>query len=243
MQLAHHLPLAEKLQQNHLLAALSNPELERISPRMELLSLRVGDMLHQPNESLRYAYFPTSAIISLHYVTESGAASEIAGIGNEGVVGVSLVLGGATMQSSAVVQTAGNAYRLDRITLKEEFNRIGLLHRVLLRYTQTLMTQMFQSAVCNRHHSVEQQLCRLLLLTIDRIPDHELVMTQELVASMIGVRRESVTQAARNLQTSGLINYRRGHIAVLNRKGLEQRSCECYGVMKKAITQLLGDMR
>jgi CRP-like cAMP-binding protein len=229
--------------QNHLLAALTTEEFERLSGRLELVPLRLGDMLYEPNEQLRYAYFPTTAIISLHYVTEAGASSEMAGVGNEGMLGVSLFMGGNTTPSSAVVQTAGHAYRLERFALKEEFNRAGLLQRLLLRYTQGLMTHMFQTAVCNRHHSVEQQLCRWLLLTVDRIPDRELVMTQELVASMIGVRRESITQAAGILQSAGCISYRRGHIAVLNRKAVEARVCECYGVVKKEMIRLMSDIR
>ncbi len=247
MQLTPKMPDAHNsqnnFQQNHLLAALPKEELERLSERLELVPLRLGDMLYEPNEQLRYAYFPTTAIISLHYVTESGASSETAGVGNEGMLGISLFMGGNTTPSSAVVQTAGHAYRMDRFALKEEFNRAGLLQRLLLRYTQALMTHMFQTASCNRYHSVEQQLCRWLLLAIDRIPDRELVMTQELVASMLGVRRESVTQAAGYLQTAGCIHYRRGHIAVLDRKALETRSCECYGVVKKEITRLMYNVR
>ncbi|MES2824505.1 MAG: Crp/Fnr family transcriptional regulator [Pseudomonadota bacterium] len=229
--------------QNHLLAALTAEEFARISPRLELVPLRLGDMLYEPNEQLRYAYFPTTAIISLHYVTEAGASSEMAGVGNEGMLGVSLFMGGNTTPSSAVVQTAGHAYRLERLALKEEFNRAGFLQRLLLRYTQGLMTHMFQTAVCNRHHSVEQQLCRWLLLTVDRIPDRELVMTQELVASMIGVRRESITQAAGILQSAGCISYRRGHMAVLNRKAVEAKVCECYSVVKKEMIRLMSDIR
>jgi CRP-like cAMP-binding protein len=227
--------------QNHLLAALCSQYLERLSPRLELVSLSLGDMLYEPNEQLRHAYFPTSSIVSLHYVTESGACAETAGVGNEGMVGVSLFLGGNTTPSSAVVQTAGYAYRLERLVLKEEFNCTPLLQRLLLRYTQVLMTQMSQTAVCNRHHSIEQQLCRWLLLTIDRTPNHELIMTQELVATMLGVRRESVTQAAGTLQSAGCINYRRGHITVLSRKILEAHVCECYGVVRKEMTRLIGD--
>jgi CRP-like cAMP-binding protein len=192
---------------------------------------------------LQHAYFPTTAIISLHYITESGASAETAGVGNEGVVGVSLFMGGDTTSSSAVVQTAGHAYRIERSELLREFKRAGLLQRLLLRYTQALMTQMAQTAVCNRHHAVEQQLCRWLLLTVDRCPSRELVMTQELVASMLGVRRESVTEAAAKLQHAGYIRYRRGHIAVLDRQGLEQRSCECYAVVKKEMGRLLSDVR
>lgn len=202
----------------------------------------LGQMLYEPGTQLRHAYFPTTSIVSLHYVTETGASAETAGVGNEGVVGISLFMGGDTTSSSAVVQTAGHAYRLDRHVLQSEFARAGALQRLLLLYTQALMTQMAQSAVCNRHHSVEQQLCRWLLLTMDRVPARELVMTQELVASMLGVRRESVTEAAGNLQTAGYIRYRRGHIAVLERQGLQTHACECYGVVKKELDRLLSDV-
>jgi CRP-like cAMP-binding protein len=203
----------------------------------------LGQMLYEPGHQMQHAYFPTTSIVSLHYVTNSGASAETAGVGNEGVVGISLFMGGNSTSSSAVVQTAGHAYRLDRVTLKEQFNRAGALQRLLLRYTQALMTQMAQTAVCNRHHSVEQQLCRWLLLTLDRIPAQDLVMTQELVASMLGVRRESVTDAAGRLQAAGCIRYRRGHIGVLDRVGLEARTCECYGVVKKELDRLLNDVR
>lgn len=229
--------------QNRLLAALSEQELSRIASRMDLVTLRLGEMLYEPNQLLQYAYFPTTSIISLHYVTETGASAEAAGVGNEGMVGVPLILGGNTTPSSAVVQTAGQAYRLERSVLKAEFsNHGGLMNRLLLRYIQALMTQMFQTAACNRHHSVEQQLCRWLLLTVDRIPSGELKMTQELVANMLGVRRESVTEAAGALQNSGCIRYRRGHIAVLDRRKLEVRSCECYGVVKKELDRLIGNI-
>jgi CRP-like cAMP-binding protein len=205
--------------------------------------MRLGEILYEPGGQLQHAYFPTTSIVSLHYVTESGASAETAGVGNEGVVGISLFMGGDTTPSSAVVQTAGHGYRLERHLLKQEFNRGGLLHRVLLRYTQALITQMNQTAACNRHHSVEQQLCRWLLLTLDRLPSNELVMTQELVASMLGVRREGITEAAGNLQRAGLIRYRRGHIAVLERSGLESAACECYAVVKKELGRLLSDVR
>jgi len=228
--------------QNHLLAALPPAELLAFSADLELVPMPLGQMLYEPGTQLRYAYFPTTSIVSLHYVTESGASAESAGVGNEGMVGISLFMGGDTTPSSAVVQTAGQAYRLDRWVLLREFNRAGALQRLLLRYTQALMTQMAQSAVCNRHHSVEQQLCRWLLLTMDRIPSRELVMTQELVASMLGVRRESVTEAAGKLQQAGYIQYRRGHIGVLNRSGLETHACECYGVVKKELNRLLADV-
>jgi CRP-like cAMP-binding protein len=227
--------------QNHILAALPTAEFEALEPYLELVTMPLGQMLYEPGSPQRYAYFPTTAIASLHYVTESGASAETAGVGNEGVVGVSIFMGGNTTSSSAVVQTAGHAYRMERGWLKQEFNRAGLLQSLLLRYTQALMTQMAQTAACNRHHSVEQQLCRWLLLTMDRLPDRELVMTQELVASMLGVRRESVTETAGQLQIAGYIRYRRGHIAVLNRDGLERHACECYGVVKTELERLLDD--
>lgn len=232
-----HLP-----KQNQLLAALPGADFAAIAEHLEGVPMPLGHMLYEPGTQLRHAYFPTTSIVSLHYVTETGASAETAGVGNEGVVGVSLFMGGDTTPSSAVVQTAGHAYRLDRHVLIEEFNRAGALQRLLLRYTQALMTQMAQSVVCNRYHSVEQQLCRWLLLTMDRVPARELVMTQELVASMLGVRRESVTEAAGNLQNAGYIRYRRGHIAVLDRKGLEERSCECYSVVRKELGRLLSDV-
>ncbi len=202
--------------QNHLLAALPASELEPLAAHLELVPMALGQMLYEPGSQMRHAYFPITSIVSLHYVTESGASAETAGVGNEGVVGISLFMGGESTSSSAVVQTAGHAYRLDRHTLKQEFNKAGALQRLLLRYTQALMTQTAQTAVCNRHHSVEQQLCRWLLLTLDRLPARELVMTQELVASMLDVRRESVTDASGRLQSAGYIRYRRGHIGVLN---------------------------
>ena len=229
--------------QNHLLAALAAQDFERLAPQLELVPLALGQMLYDPGTQMRHAYFPTTSIVSLHYVTESGAAGETAGVGNEGVVGVALFMGGDTTSSSAVVQTAGQAYRLDRHFLKEAFDQGGALQHLLLRYTQALMTQMAQTAICNRHHTVEQQLCRWLLLTLDRLPDRELVMTQELVASMLGVRRESVTDAAGRLQGLGYIRYRRGHIGVLNRTGLEATACECYGVVRTELDRLLGDVR
>ncbi|OYX30798.1 MAG: Crp/Fnr family transcriptional regulator [Hydrogenophilales bacterium 32-62-9] len=229
--------------QNHLLAALPAAEFEPLVAHLERVHLPLGQMIYEPGTQLKHAYFPTTAIVSLHYVMESGASSESAGVGNEGVVGVSLFMGGNTTSSSAVVQTAGYAYRLESHKLLEAFNRAGLLQRVLLRYTQALMTQMSQTAVCNRHHSVEQQLCRWLLLTLDRLPSNELVMTQELIASMLGVRREGITGAAGKLQHAGVISYRRGHIAVLNRAGLEVRVCECYAVVKTELKRLLNDVQ
>lgn len=229
--------------QNHLLAALPTSEFEPLAAHLELVPLLLGQMLYEPDSQLQHAYFPTTAIVSLHYVMESGASAETAGVGNEGVVGISLFMGGNTTPSSAVVQTAGHAYRLERHKLKDAFDRAGLLQRVLLRYTQALITQMAQTAVCNRHHSLEQQLCRWLLLTVDRLPSNELIMTQELVASMLGVRREGITEAAGNLQRAGLISYRRGHIAVLDRRGLEKHACECYAVVKKELDRLLSDVQ
>ncbi len=229
--------------QNHLLAALPAAEFERLVAHLEPVRLPLGETLYEPGGQLRHAYFPTAAIVSLHYVMASGASSESAGVGNEGVVGVSLFMGGDTTSSSAVVQTAGDAYRLESSRLLQEFNRGGLLQRLLLRYTQALMTQMAQTAVCNRHHSVEQQLCRWLLLTLDRLPTTDLVMTQELIANMLGVRREGITEAAGKLQRAGVISYRRGHISVLHRGGLEERVCECYAVVKKELDRLLCDVR
>lgn len=229
--------------QNHLLAALPAAEFEALAAHLELVPLPLGKMLYEPGTQLQHAYFPTTAIVSLHYVMESGASAETAGVGNEGVVGISLFMGGDTTPSSAVVQTAGHAYRMERRVLLQEFNRAGLLQRLLLRYTQALITQMSQTAACNRHHSVEQQLCRWLLLTLDRLPSSELVMTQELVASMLGVRREGITEAAGNLQRAGFISYRRGHISVLDRSGLEARACECYAVVKKELGRLLSDVQ
>jgi CRP-like cAMP-binding protein len=234
--------------QNHLLAALPAEILERISPHLELISMPLGEVLCESGGQLQYVYFPTTAIVSLHYVMENGASTEIAGVGNEGVLGISLFMGGNTTPSRATVQTAGYGYRLKGRLLMEEFNRAGgrrtgALQNLLLRYTQALITQMSQTAVCNRHHSVEQQLCRWLLLTLDRLPSNELTMTQELIASMLGVRREGITEAAGHLQQAGFIRYRRGHITVLDRSGLESRVCECYTVVKNEYDRLLCDVR
>ncbi len=227
--------------QNHLLAALPSAEFEFLAPHLELVIMPLGEMIYEPSVQMQYAYFPTTSIVSLHYVMESGSSAESAGVGNEGVVGISLFMGGETTSSSAVVQTAGQAYRLERRILKREFDRGGLLQKLLLRYTQALITQMSQTAACNRHHSVEQQLCRWLLLTLDRMPTNDLVITQERMAGMLGVRREGITEAAGNLQRGGLINYRRGHISVLDRAGLEKRVCECYAVVKTEMNRLLPD--
>ena len=213
--------------QNHLLAALPPAEFERLQPNLELVHLPLGDVLCESGGRLSYVYFPTSAIISLHYILENGASSEIAGVGNEGMLGISLFMGGETTPSWATVQTAGHSYRLKTGIMLQEFNQTTSVQRLLLRYTQALITQISQTAVCNRHHTIEQQLCRWLLLTLDRLNSQELVMTQELIASMLGVRREGITEAAGKLQQAGLIRYRRGHITVLDRSGLETRVCEC----------------
>jgi CRP-like cAMP-binding protein len=235
-------PAGHSPNQNHILAALPRPEFDRLAPHLELVQLKLGDFLYEPGEQLAHAYFPTTSIVSLHYVVESGASAEAAGVGNEGVVGISLFMGGRSTTSSAVVQTAGHAYRLPSARIKEEFDRAGPVMRMLLRYTQALMTQMAQTSVCIRHHSVEQQLCRWLLTTLDRLPSTDLVMTQELVATMLGVRRETVTEAAGQLRDDGYISYRRGHMQVLKREGLEDRVCECYDVVKTEFERLMSDI-
>src|SRR3954468_6257795 len=229
--------------QNHLLAALPAAEFAQLTAHLELVAMPLGEVLYEPGQQLRHAYFPTTCIVSLHYVMQSGASAESAGVGNEGVVGISLFMGGGTTPSSAVVQTAGNAYRLERSRFEEEFRRAGAMQRLLLRYTQALMTQISQTAVCNRHHSVEQQLCRWLLSTLDRMSSDKVVMTQEMVAGMLGVRRESIAEAAGKLQQAGFIRTRRGHLAVLMRAGLETRVCECYAVVKSEFGRLLNDVR
>jgi CRP-like cAMP-binding protein len=237
------MPSSQSPNQNHLLAALPAAEFERVAAHLELVALPLGDVLYEPGAQVQHAYFPTTSIVSLHYVMESGSWSESAGVGNEGVVGIALFMGGDTTSSSAMVQTAGYAYRLEGRLLKQEFTRAGLMQRLLLCYTQALITQMSQTAACNQHHSLEQRLCRWLLLNIDRAPMRELVMTQELVAGMLGVRREGVTEAAGRLQRAGLIRYRRGHIAVPDRAGLETHACECYAVIKKEMSRLLPNVR
>jgi CRP-like cAMP-binding protein len=228
--------------QNHLLASLPAEAYERLMPNLELVSMPLGNVLYESGSELRHVYFPTTAIISLLYVMLDGASAEIGVVGNEGIIGVALFMGGETMPNRAVVQSAGHAYRLKGQLLKQEFNRSGELQHLLLRYTQALLTQMSQTAVCNRHHSLDQQLCRWLLLSLDRLPDNELVMTQELIANMLGVRREGVTEAAGKLQDAGLIKYQRGHITVLDRAGLEARSCECYQVVKTEYDRLLPEV-
>jgi len=229
--------------QNQLLAALPTAEFERLAPDLELVPMPLGEVLYESGGKLQHVYFPTTSIVSLRYVMENGASAEVAGVGNEGVLGISLFMGGDTTPSLAVVQTAGYGYRLKAQLMMQEFNRAGLMMRLLLRYTQALITQMSQTAVCNRYHSVEPQLCRFLLLTLDRMSSNELVMTQELVANMLGVRREGITEAAGKLQHAGFIRYRRGHITVIDRSGLEARVCECYAVVKKEFNRLLSDVR
>jgi CRP-like cAMP-binding protein len=227
--------------QNHLLAALPAEIFERLSLHLELVSMPLGQVLCESGDQLHYVYFPTTAIVSLHYVMENGASAEIAGVGNEGVVGISLFMGGKTTPSLATVQVAGWGYRLKGRLMVEEFNRAGPMMRLMLRYTQALMTQISQTVVCNRYHTIEQQLSRWLLLILDRMPSNELTITQELIAIMLGVRREGITEAAGNLQRAGLISYRRGHISVLDRSGLESRACECYTVVQKESLRLLYD--
>lgn len=220
-------------QRNHLLAALAPVECERIYPHLRLVPMPLGKVLYESGDQLRHVYFPVDCIVSLLYVLESGASAEISVVGNEGLIGVALFMGGETTPSRALVQSAGNAYRLEGHRLKEEFHRSGGLQLLLLRYTQALITQMAQTAVCNRHHSVDQQLCRWLLLSLDRLASNELVMTQELIANMLGVRREGVTEAAGKLQKLGAIRYSRGQITVVDRPKLEQLCCECYEVVKR----------
>lgn len=225
--------------QNHLLAALPPAIQQRLLPMLELFPLPLGKVLYESGDTMRYVYFPTDAIVSLLYVMESGASAEISVVGKDGIVGVSLFMGGESTSSRAVVQSAGSAYRLAGQKLKDEFNRHSELMQLLLRYTQSLITQMAQTAVCNRHHSIDQQLCRWLLLSLDRLPDNKLTMTQELIANMLGVRREGVTEAAGKLQKLGVIDYCRGHITVLDRSKLEALSCECYAVVKRESDRLL----
>ena len=225
--------------QNHLLAAFSAAEQERIYPHLQLVPMPLGKVLYESGDVLRYVYFPTNSIVSLLYVLADGASAEISVVGNEGLIGIALFMGGETTPSRAIVQSAGFAYRLIGQQLKDEFHRSGELQLLLLRYTQALITQMAQTAVCNRHHSVDQQLCRWLLLSLDRLASNELIMTQELIANMLGVRREGVTEAAGKLDKLGVIRYARGRITVLDRKKLEQLCCECYAVVKKETDRLL----
>lgn len=226
-------------QQNHLLAALTAEVRQRLFAHLELVPLPLGKVLYESGDTMRHVYFPTDSIISLIYVMESGASAEISVVGNEGLVGIALFMGGESTPSRAVVQSGGHAFRLKGPLLKIEFERHGELLVLMLRYTQALITQMAQTAVCNRHHSIDQQLCRWLLLSLDRLPSNQLTMTQELIANMLGVRREGVTEAAGKLQRQGVIEYSRGHITVLDRHKLEQLSCECYAVVKKETDRLL----
>ena len=226
-------------QQNRLLDVLPAAEAQRWLPQLEPVDMPLGTVLYESGSALTHVYFPTTAIVSLLYVMENGASAEIAVVGNEGVVGISLFMGGESTPSRAVVQSAGDGLRLKAPVMKEEFNRAGAVLHLMLRYTQALITQMAQTAVCNRHHSLDQQLCRWLLLSLDRLQGNKLVMTQELIANMLGVRREGVTEGALKLQHAGLIQYARGHITVLDRPGLEKRSCECYAVVKKEYDRLL----
>jgi len=237
------MPEVASPQQNHILNALPLAERERLFPHLKLVALPLGMVLYEPGDTLRHIYFPTDSIVSLLYVLEDGASAEISIVGNEGVIGVALFMGGETTTNRALVQSAGSAYRLTGKRLKQEFLRHGETHHVLLRYTQALLTQMAQTAVCNRHHTVDQQLCRWLLLSLDRLSSDKLTMTQELIANMLGVRREGVTEAAGKLQKLGVIRYKRGEITVLDRPRLEKLSCECYAVVKKESDRLLPRAR
>lgn len=233
------MPALHNPRQNQLLAALPAADYERLLAHLEFVKLPLGLVVFESGSKLRHLYFPAGGIVSLLYAMESGASTEIAVIGNEGVVGIALFMGGESTPSRAVVQSAGHGYRLKAAVLKSEFERGGPLQHLLLRYTQALIAQMTQTAVCNRHHAVDQQLCRWLLLSLDRLPSNELAMTQELIANMLGVRREGVTEAAGKLQAAGLIHYTRGHITVLDRPRLEARVCECYRVVRKEMDRLL----
>ncbi len=235
---SHAITATPDPKQNQLLAALPDSDWQRWLPQLESTDLKLGQVLYEANGTMSHVYFPTTAIVSLLYVMENGASAEIAVVGNDGIVGISLFMGGESTPSRAVVQSAGQGFRLSSRAIKEEFNRAPVLH-LMLRYTQALITQMAQTAVCNRHHSLDQQLCRWLLLSLDRLQGNDLVMTQELIANMLGVRREGVTEGALKLQKEGLIRYARGHITVLDRSGLEKRTCECYEVVKKEYDRLL----
>ena len=233
------MPQSADYRKNQLLASLPDSEWQRWSGALEAVQMPLGEVLYEPGVALNYVYFPMTSIVSLLYVMENGASAEIAVVGNEGIVGVSLFMGGESTPSRAVVQSAGSGCRLKAQLMKDEFNRAGPVLHLLLRYTQALITQMAQTAVCNRHHTLDQQLCRWLLLSLDRLEGDELVMTQELIANMLGVRREGVTEGALRLQKLGFIKYSRGRITVLNREGLEKRTCECYAVVKREYDRLL----
>ena len=227
-------------QQNHLLAALPSEVQNRLLPFLELVAMPLGKVLYESGDALHHVYFPTDSIVSLLYVMENGASAEISVVGNEGLIGIAVFMGGGgSTPSRAIVQSAGHAYRLLARRLEDEFNHHGDLQQLMLRYTQALITQMAQTAVCNRHHTIDQQLCRWLLLSLDRLPSNQLTMTQELIANMLGVRREGVTEAAGKLQKLGVIKYSRGRITVLDRTRLEQLCCECYAVVKKETDRLL----
>jgi CRP-like cAMP-binding protein len=231
--------LSHDPRQNRLLAALAPPDFARLAPQLRHVVMPLGQVLHEPNAPLCAAYFPTSMVVSLHYVLASGASAETAAVGSEGVVGIPLFMGGGTTSSSAAVQIAGEGYSLATGLLQQEFDRAGSMQQLLLIYTQALIVQTTQTAVCNRHHSVEQQICRWLLSTLDRVPSREIVVTQEMIAGALGVRRESVTEAAAALQRAGVIRYRRGHISVLERAALERSVCECYAVVRREMSRLL----
>ena len=233
------MPVNVEAKLNRLLAALPGEEWQRWKPLLEVVEMPLGQVLYESGSRLSHVYFPATSIISLLYVMENGASAEIAVVGNEGLVGISLFMGGESTPSRAIVQSAGHGFRLPAQVVKDEFNRAGPVMHLLLRYTQALITQMAQTAVCNRHHTLDQQLCRWLLLSLDRLNGSELRMTQELIANMLGVRREGVTEGAIKLQNAGLIRYARGHITVLDRPGLEQRTCECYAVVKREYDRLL----
>jgi CRP-like cAMP-binding protein len=234
-------PISVEQRENSLLTALPDPEWRRWEPLLQPVDMPLGEVLYESGATLTHVYFPTTSIVSLLYVMGNGASAEIAVVGNEGIVGISLFMGGESTSSRAVVQSAGHGFRLNAQLMKDEFDRGGPVLHLFLRYTQALITQMSQTAVCNRHHSLDQQLCRWLLLSLDRLRGNELAMTQELIANMLGVRREGVTEAALKLQEAGFISYARGHITVLNRAGLEKRTCECYAVVKREYDRLLPE--
>jgi CRP-like cAMP-binding protein len=227
--------------QNYLFHSIPSEEWERLLPLIEPVDLPLGKVLYEPGMKMSHVYFPTTAIVSLLYALENGSSAEIAIVGNEGIVGISIFMGGESTSSRAVVQSAGKGYRIKSSVILAEFNRGGPLLHLFLRYTQALITQMSQTAVCNRHHTLDQQFCRWLLLSLDRLTSNELVMTQELIANMLGVRREGVTEAALKVQKAGFIKYSRGHITILDRVGLERRTCECYQVVKDEYSRLLPD--
>ncbi len=234
-------PGAPDPQGNGIIASLPAADLKRWESHLEPVAMSLGQVLYEPGATVNHAYFPTTAVVSLLYVTESGASAEVAAVGREGIVGISLFMGGGSTPSRAVVQSAGEGFRMPGAVLREEFSQSGTVRLALLKYTQALIAQMAQIAVCNRHHTIDQQLCRWLLLSLDRRPGNELIVTQEMIAHMLGVRREGVTEAALALQRAGLISYRRGHITVLDRFAVEKRSCECYGVVRAEYDRLLPD--